>query len=244
MALEPADRRPGDRQVVRAARRSRSLGDDTASRATSCAACSANASCTPPLEVISSKGHPNTTVADIVASAGVSREVFYSHFPSRTEAYPPDASAGVRAADGDNGGRILRHGRAMDRAGLAGRERHRLGLPWRRRALRTSRSSNRTPSARASRRARTRRWSPSQCCWRTGSFDASGVRRAVPFDLRGDRRVGDGGRSGATFAQRRPEELTQLLPMTAYLVITPYIGAKGAASFVHSKLRERAADVG
>lgn len=37
--------------------------------------------------VIQAKGYPNTTVADIVASAGVSREVFYSHFHSRSAAF-------------------------------------------------------------------------------------------------------------------------------------------------------------
>ncbi len=38
-------------------------------------------------EVIRAKGYPNTTVTDIVAAAGVSREVFYSHFHSRADAY-------------------------------------------------------------------------------------------------------------------------------------------------------------
>ena len=38
-------------------------------------------------QVIEAKGYPSTTVADIVAAAGVSREVFYSHFRSRSEAF-------------------------------------------------------------------------------------------------------------------------------------------------------------
>lgn len=38
-------------------------------------------------EVIRTKGYPSTTVTDIVAAAGVSREVFYSHFHSRADAY-------------------------------------------------------------------------------------------------------------------------------------------------------------
>ena len=37
--------------------------------------------------VIEANGYTHTTVADIVAEAGVSREVFYSHFPSRSEAF-------------------------------------------------------------------------------------------------------------------------------------------------------------
>lgn len=38
-------------------------------------------------EVIRAKGYANMTVADIVATAGVSREVFYSHFRSRPDAF-------------------------------------------------------------------------------------------------------------------------------------------------------------
>jgi AcrR family transcriptional regulator len=38
-------------------------------------------------EVIRIKGYANTTVADIVAQAGVSREVFYSEFSSRRDAF-------------------------------------------------------------------------------------------------------------------------------------------------------------
>ena len=34
-----------------------------------------------------SRGYADTTVAEIVATAGVSREVFYSHFHSRSEAF-------------------------------------------------------------------------------------------------------------------------------------------------------------
>jgi AcrR family transcriptional regulator len=37
--------------------------------------------------VIRAKGYANTTVADIVAAAGLSREVFYSHFHGRPEAF-------------------------------------------------------------------------------------------------------------------------------------------------------------
>ena len=42
--------------------------------------------------------------------------------------------------------------------------------------------------------------------------------------------------------ERRREDLTQLLPITAYLVIAPFLGAKGAASLIRGKLRERATD--
>jgi AcrR family transcriptional regulator len=38
-------------------------------------------------DVIHAKGYDDTTVADIVAKAGVSREVFYSHFHSRSDAF-------------------------------------------------------------------------------------------------------------------------------------------------------------
>jgi AcrR family transcriptional regulator len=38
-------------------------------------------------DVIYAKGYEDATVADIVASAGVSREVFYSHFHSRSDAF-------------------------------------------------------------------------------------------------------------------------------------------------------------
>ncbi|MFI4990936.1 MAG: TetR/AcrR family transcriptional regulator [Solirubrobacterales bacterium] len=38
-------------------------------------------------DVIRAKGYEDTTVADIVAKAGVSREVFYSHFHSRSDAF-------------------------------------------------------------------------------------------------------------------------------------------------------------
>jgi AcrR family transcriptional regulator len=38
-------------------------------------------------EVIRVKGYASTTVADIVAAAGVSREVFYSHFRNRPDAF-------------------------------------------------------------------------------------------------------------------------------------------------------------
>ncbi len=38
-------------------------------------------------EVIRLKGYASTTVADIVAAAGVSREVFYSHFRNRPDAF-------------------------------------------------------------------------------------------------------------------------------------------------------------
>ena len=38
-------------------------------------------------DVIRAKGYEDTTVADIVTQAGVSREVFYSHFHSRSDAF-------------------------------------------------------------------------------------------------------------------------------------------------------------
>jgi AcrR family transcriptional regulator len=38
-------------------------------------------------EVIHTKGYAHTTVADIAAAAGVSREIFYSHFRSRSDAF-------------------------------------------------------------------------------------------------------------------------------------------------------------
>jgi len=38
-------------------------------------------------DVIHAKGYDDTTVADIVAKAGVSREVFYAHFHSRSDAF-------------------------------------------------------------------------------------------------------------------------------------------------------------
>jgi AcrR family transcriptional regulator len=38
-------------------------------------------------DVIRAKGYEHTTVADIVAAAGVSREVFYTHFRNRSDAF-------------------------------------------------------------------------------------------------------------------------------------------------------------
>jgi AcrR family transcriptional regulator len=75
-------------------------------------------------EIIQAKGYANTTVADIVATAGLSREVFYAHFHDKREAFAETfklvfeqtmvASAGAFfTSSGDWPERVWEGGRAL-----------------------------------------------------------------------------------------------------------------------------------
>ena len=193
--------------------------------------------------VISAKGYPNTTVADIVASAGVSREVFYSHFSSRAEAFlqthqlvfeqlMATTAGAFFATAGPWTEQVWQSAQASTRfvleapslAYFAFVESYALGSSI---APRTDEAVRRLYGAAGE-----------------GLFDAARVRGAAPLHLRGDRRRDDGGCRVLPSPTRRQDELTELLPMTTYLVVTPFVGRRRAASFIRSKLRERAADVG
>ena len=184
--------------------------------------------------VISSKGYPNTTVADIVASAGVSREVFYSHFSSRSEAYLQTHQLVFEQLMATTAGAFF---------ATAG--------PWPEQVWQGAQASTRFALE-----------APSFAyfafveSYALGSSIATRTDEAVVaftvllekgYSMRPEAEAPPPSTSEAIVAstmeavalylrERRREELMQLLPMTTFLVIAPFIGSQKAGAFVKEKL--------
>lgn len=187
-------------------------------------------------QVIRTKGYPSTTVADVVATAGVSREVFYSHFHNRSEAFMEThqlvfenmmaATAGAFFASGGPWPeQVWQSARASTRfvleapsfAYFAFVESYALGAGIARRtddavlaftALLTNGYSQRPEGAEL-----------------PHSFSdaiVGAIMEAVAYHVRVD----------------RSESLPDLLPVLTFLILAPFLGADGAHEFVEDKLRE------
>jgi AcrR family transcriptional regulator len=186
-------------------------------------------------QVIRTKGYPNTTVADVVAAAGVSREVFYSHFHNRSEAFMEThqlvfenmmaATAGAFfASAGPWPEQVWQSARASTRfvleapsfAYFAFVESYALGAAIARRtddavlaftALLTSGYSQR----------------PEGAALPHSYSDAivGAIMEAVAYQVRVD----------------RPETLADLLPVLTYLILAPFLGADATSLFLEGKLR-------
>lgn len=187
-------------------------------------------------EVIRAKGYANTTVADIVAAAGVSREVFYSDFRSRPDAFVEThklifeqvmaatagaffASSGAWPEQAWDGWSVLTSF-AVSAPGFAHFglvESYALGPVI---AQRTDDAILAfTVFLREGRGYRPEAAQPSQ-----SALDAvaGAAMETAAFYVR----------------HRRAEELFGLLPLTIYVTLAPLMGAAAAREFVERKLRE------
>jgi AcrR family transcriptional regulator len=186
-------------------------------------------------EVIREKGYPSTTVADIVAGAGVSREVFYSHFHSRADAYTAThrmifeqlmaVTAGAFfAAGGSWPEQVWDAGAALTRF-VAGApslahfgfvESYALGPAI----------ARRTDDAMIAFTVFLRegqRFRPQAPSLTTTAADATVVAAIdmVAYDVR----------------HGRTEDLFGLEPVTSYMILAPFLGADEARAFVEEKIR-------
>jgi AcrR family transcriptional regulator len=187
-------------------------------------------------QVIQTTGYQNTTVADIVAAAGISREVFYSHFRSRSEAFIEThqlvfeqmmaaTAGGFFAAAGPWQEQVWQSARAsiaflLDApsfANFAFVESYALGEAV------ASRTDD-AVLAFTSLLAEGSRQLP----------EASKIPQSVP-----DAIVGAIMETVAHYARKdRAEELADLLPLLTYLIVAPFMGAVAGAEFVDDKVRE------
>jgi len=186
--------------------------------------------------VIRTSGYPSTTVADIVATAGVSREVFYSHFSSRSDAFVEThqlvfqemmaTTAGAFfASTGRWPEQVWQSALASTKfvldapsfAHFAFVEPYALGSAVARRtddavlaftALLT-RGYNQRPEAQKLPQA-------------TSDAIVGAIMEAVAYYVRNDRAA----------------DLAEQLPLLTYLVIAPFIGADDANEFLDAKARE------
>jgi AcrR family transcriptional regulator len=186
-------------------------------------------------EVIRAKGYPSTTVTDIVAAAGVSREVFYSHFHSRADAYTAThrmifeqlmavTAGGFFAAGGSWPDRVWDAGAALTSfvAGAPGLahfgfvESYALGPAIARRTDDAMIAF--TVFLREGQRYRPEAPSPSAT-----AADATVVAAIdmVAYHVR----------------HGRTEDLFGLQPVTSYMILAPYVGAEEARAFVEGKIR-------
>jgi AcrR family transcriptional regulator len=186
-------------------------------------------------EVIRAKGYPSTTVTDIVAAAGVSREVFYSHFHSRADAYTAThrmifeqlmaVTAGAFfAAGGPWPDQVWDAGAALT-SFVAGApslahfgfvESYALGPAI----------ARRTDDAMIAFTVFLRegqRYRPQASSLSTTAADATVVAAIdmVAYDVR----------------HGRTEDLFGLEPVTSYMILAPFIGAEEARAFVEEKIR-------
>jgi AcrR family transcriptional regulator len=185
-------------------------------------------------QVIRAKGYPNTTVADIVAAAGVSREVFYSHFRRRSEAFIDThqfvfeqmmaATAGTFfAAPGPWPEQVWQSARASTKflldaphfAHFAFVEAYALG----------------TIVAR-----RTDQAVMAFTVLLAGGYDQRPEAAVLPRVV-SDAIIAATMETVAFYIRHtRTEELVELLPLIADLVIAPFLGADAAAEFIDGKL--------
>jgi AcrR family transcriptional regulator len=187
-------------------------------------------------DVIRAKGYEDTTVADIVAQAGVSREVFYSYFHSRSDAFGAThklvfeqimataagafiASSGAwaeRVWDSWGAATTLVVG-SPSLAHFAFVESYALG-----------------PSI-------SRRTDEAVLAFTVFLRDGHRYIRgsAAPSATISTAIAGAVMETTASYIRRdRAAELFALLPMLVYMILAPFLGADGAIEFVEDKLRE------
>ena len=186
--------------------------------------------------VITAKGYANTTVADIVAAAGVSREVFYAHFHDKQEAFDDTferffeqiMAASASAFFGSAGtweDRVWEAGRAITRFVVSAPSLCHFGFvecyaPGPASARRTDDLIlGFTMFTEAGYRVRP---------------EAAQVPRLVSEALTGV------GMEEIAFHIRhdRVAEVPALLPLAVYIILTPFVGVHAACDFVDRKLRE------
>lgn len=189
-------------------------------------------------KVIRAKGYAGASVTDIVAAAGVSREVFYSHFRSRADAYVAThqmifeqfmaVTAGAFfASQGPWPEQVWQAGGALtellagtpDLAHFAFVESYALGAAI----------EQRTDNAMVAFTVFLReghRYRPSAPALSPAAADATAVATIdmAAYDIR----------------HRRLDELFGLRPVITYMVLTPFVGAEEARAFVDRKLQEGA----
>jgi AcrR family transcriptional regulator len=190
-------------------------------------------------DVIRAKGYEDTTVADVVAQAGVSREVFYSYFHSRSDAFGAThklvfeqmmataagafiASSGVwpeRVWDSWGAATALVVN-SPSLAHFAFVESYALGPSI----------SRRTDEAVLA----------FTVFLRDGHHYVRGS--AAPSATITTAIAGAVMESTASYIRRdRAEELFTLLPMLVYMILAPFLGGDDAIGFIEGKLRESAA---
>ena len=187
-------------------------------------------------EVIKAKGYPSTTVADIVATAGVSREVFYSHFRGRSAAFTEThqlvfeqmmaATAGAFfASTGPWPEQVWQSARASTRfvldapsfAHFAFVESYALGASV---ARRTDEAALAFTALLA--KGYAQRPEAAELPESISEAIVGAIMEAVAFHIR----------------HGRAEELIDLLPVLTYLILAPFLGARAASEFVAGKRRE------
>lgn len=187
-------------------------------------------------DVIRVKGYDDTTVADIVAGAGVSREVFYSHFHSRSDAFlathklvfeqmMATAAGAFVASSGTWPERVwdswgAATGLVVNSPSLAHFafvESYALGPSV----------AQRTDKAVV---AFTVFLRDGQRYVRGGAAPSASISTAI---------AGAVMETTASHIRRdRAEELFTLLPMMVFMILAPFLGADAALEFVEGKLRE------
>ena len=187
-------------------------------------------------QTIAVNGYQDSTVADIVAAAGVSREVFYSHFRSRPEAFTEThqmvfeqmmaATAGAFfATAGPWPEQVWQSARASTRwvldapsfAHFAFVDSYALGGTVTSRTDDAVLAFTRLLAGGAHQRP-----------------EASELPRSVP-----DAIVGAIMETVAHYVRNdRSEELADLLPLLTYLILAPFMGSSAAGEFADEKARE------
>jgi len=192
-------------------------------------------------QAIAANGYQHSTVAVIVAAAGVSREVFYSHFRSRSEAFMEThqlifeqlmaATAGAFfAAAGPWPEQVWHSARASTRwvldapsfAHFAFVDSYALGAAV----------AGRTDDALLAFTALL-----------AGGSDQRPEVIAPPRSVP-DAIIGAIMETGAHYVRNdRSEELADVLPLLTYLILAPFMGAAAAGEFAEEKARELKASV-
>ena len=193
-------------------------------------------------EVITAKGYANTTVADIVAAAGVSREVFYAHFHDKQEAFDDTferffeqiMAASASAFFGSAGtweDRVWEAGRAFTRFVVSAPSLCHFGFvecygPDPASARRTDDLIlGFTMFIEAGYRVRPQAAQVPRLV--SEALDCA-IQEEVAFHIRHD----------------RVAEVPALLPLAVYIILTPFVGVHAACEFVDRKLREGQAEPG
>jgi AcrR family transcriptional regulator len=188
-------------------------------------------------DAVHAKGYAGTTVADIVATAGLSREVFYSHFRSRRDAFAEThkvaferliaASAGAffASAPGYWPEQVWEGGRAFATFVVTAPSFANFGIV----------------ESYALGPGLARRTDDGMLAFTV--FLAAGYRyrpqaAQVPASV-SEAIAGAVMETIALYLRRnRPEELVGLLPLITYVILAPFTGTDAANEFVELKLRE------
>jgi AcrR family transcriptional regulator len=187
-------------------------------------------------EVIRARGYESTTVANIVATAGVSREVFYSHFRSRSDAFNATHALVFEQIMATAAGAFIASGGAWPEriwdswtaatnfvvgtpslAHFAFVESYALGPPIARRTDEAIIAF--TVFLRDGYRYAPDVEEPSASIT---SAIAGAIMETTAFYIRRD----------------RAEELLGLLPLMVYMILTPFLGAEEACKLVECKQRQ------